>query len=82
MSPYCPECGSQVRRSHARGTSERLLKALTFYRAYRCRECGWRGWLSESARPRKSWRNTMQAVISALVVIFLVLLAFYMTQPA
>jgi hypothetical protein len=60
---------------------ERLLKALTPYRAYRCRECGWRGWLSEITRPRKDWRATLRAVISALVVIFLVLLAFYMTRP-
>ena len=81
MSLYCPECGSQVRRSHARGMGERLVKALTTYRAYRCRDCGWRGWLSEISRPRKDWRKTLQAIISALVVILLVLLAFYMTQP-
>ena len=71
MSPYCPECDSQVRRSRVRGMGERLLKALSPYRVYRCRECGWRGWLSEQARPRTNWRNTLQAVLSALVVIFL-----------
>lgn len=46
-SAVCPECRSQVQRSHSRGARERLVRALTSYKAYRCHDCGWRGWYSK-----------------------------------
>ncbi|HKY03972.1 MAG TPA: hypothetical protein VJQ56_03735 [Blastocatellia bacterium] len=68
-----------MHRSHARGPAERIIKSLTRYRPYRCLRCGWRGWLTEVARPGIRWRSVLKDVVSMLVVIFLVLLAFYMT---
>jgi hypothetical protein len=79
MSLYCPECGRHIRRSHARGFGERIVRALTRYRPYRCRGCGWRGWFSGAPRPYKNLRGTIQTVISALALIIIVLLVFYMT---
>ena len=42
----CPACHSlQVCRSHTRSVRERVRKALTANRPYRCQECRWRGWM-------------------------------------
>lgn len=50
----CPECGSaKLRRSHSRGIAEQGLKYLN-QRAYRCKECSWRGRLTtKSHKGRK-----------------------------
>jgi predicted RNA-binding Zn-ribbon protein involved in translation (DUF1610 family) len=44
----CPGCGdsNMLRKSHPRGWNEALIDSLTFYKVYRCRKCGWRGYLS------------------------------------
>ena len=42
----CPDCGSNsVHRSRAMSPIENMRKSLTYRRPYRCRDCGWRGWL-------------------------------------
>ncbi|MDH7514610.1 MAG: hypothetical protein QHI48_01865 [Bacteroidota bacterium] len=42
----CPACGAQkLHRSRHRTVFERLRKALSGKRPYRCHACGWRGWL-------------------------------------
>jgi UDP-GlcNAc:undecaprenyl-phosphate GlcNAc-1-phosphate transferase len=42
----CPSCASQdISRSKARSLYERLRKAHTPKRLFRCGRCGWRGWL-------------------------------------
>jgi hypothetical protein len=41
----CGGCGSRrTHRSHIRTVPERLRKAVTLKRLFRCRDCGWRGW--------------------------------------
>jgi UDP-GlcNAc:undecaprenyl-phosphate GlcNAc-1-phosphate transferase len=41
----CPSCGErELRRSKARSTFERLRRAHTTKRIFRCHNCGWRGW--------------------------------------
>jgi hypothetical protein len=43
----CPSCGSDaLRMSHPRTWKERLIDNFTFYKIYRCRQCGWRDYLS------------------------------------
>jgi FlaA1/EpsC-like NDP-sugar epimerase len=42
----CPRCrAGRVCRSRARTVRERLEKASTVERLFRCDDCGWRGWL-------------------------------------
>jgi len=42
----CPRCHTgRVCRSRARTARERLEKASTAQRLFRCDDCGWRGWL-------------------------------------
>jgi predicted RNA-binding Zn-ribbon protein involved in translation (DUF1610 family) len=44
-SDPCPSCGSrEVYRSKARTFYEKLRKAHTLKRLFRCHHCGWRGW--------------------------------------
>ena len=45
--PTCGACAStNVRRSRASGLVEQVRRQLTDTRPYRCRACGWRGWLT------------------------------------
>ena len=42
----CPSCRSvDLHRSHSLSLYERIYKVLTADRPFRCRACGWRGWL-------------------------------------
>jgi hypothetical protein len=43
--PACGRCGSfELRRSHSRGTLQRLIRRNTSWDRYACRSCGHRGW--------------------------------------
>ncbi|MDR3626957.1 MAG: hypothetical protein P4L45_09000 [Ignavibacteriaceae bacterium] len=48
MFQNCPQClkSNTLRKSHPRNWKEALADNLTFFKMYRCRECGWRGHLS------------------------------------
>lgn len=44
----CPKCKSDdVHRSRAKSRWESWRKGITNRRPYRCRACGWRGWVFE-----------------------------------
>jgi len=48
QSSACTACGgNSLLRSRTRGTGEWLRKLLTKNRPYRCRQCGWRGWVKK-----------------------------------
>jgi hypothetical protein len=75
----CPLCGGVTHRSHTRGVGEKLVKALTSHKTYRCRECGWRGWL-QAGDPAKR-RHTLRTIISVLVTLLITtLLALYLVE--
>lgn len=80
MSPMlCPQCGGHTHRSHTRGVNEKLVKALTSYKTYRCRECGWRGWL-RTGDPSKR-RHALRTIISVLLTLLITtLLALYVVE--
>jgi predicted RNA-binding Zn-ribbon protein involved in translation (DUF1610 family) len=76
---FCPECGERVYRSHSRGLREKLFKALTSYRAYRCRDCGWRGWFGKSNALIR--RSTLRTIISVLLTLIITtLIALYIVE--
>jgi predicted RNA-binding Zn-ribbon protein involved in translation (DUF1610 family) len=43
----CPSCKSPgtLRKSHSRNFVEKVVNHLTIYNTYRCKKCGWRGYL-------------------------------------
>ena len=77
----CPRCGEAVHRSHSHGFGEKLVKAATRYRLYRCHECGWRGWLAkETPRRGAVWLRAIgRGVLVLAVIVFVTLLALYLT---
>ncbi len=75
----CPQCGGRTHKSHARGFNERLIKALTSHKTYRCHECGWRGWLRRVDSPKP--RHSLRTIISILVTLLITtLLALYVVE--
>ena len=75
----CPQCGAHTHRSHTRGFREKLVKALTSHKTYRCHECGWRGWL-RTGDPTKR-RHTLRTIISVLVTLLITtLLTLYVVE--
>lgn len=43
--PQCKEIGS-LHRSRTRSFKENAIKKLSFWKIYRCKACGWRGYKS------------------------------------
>lgn len=75
----CPQCGGRTHRSHANRFRERLIRSWTSYKAYRCRECGWRGWLRN--RKSSSKRPTLRTIIGLVVTLLITtLLALYLIE--
>jgi len=75
ISISCPNCSSfRLHRSRSRGQYEHLLKFFN-QRAYRCRDCGWRGKIKAKNRRERKSSITMGRVIgfflAILVAIFI-----------
>jgi len=41
----CPACKTTgyLQRSHAKNMFEQIVRKITLFKPYRCKECGWRG---------------------------------------
>lgn len=65
----CPGCGktAYLHRSRARNMKEQIIKKLTFYRIFRCKECGWRGYIPSITFSRNVWK----ALVFYLALIFI-----------
>jgi hypothetical protein len=69
----CPSCGNDaLRSSHPRNWRERLVDNLTFYKIYRCRQCGWRHYLSTFNVSALSVKIILLYTISAFVIAYVV----------
>jgi len=71
----CPACSikSSIRRSHARNNTERIFNKITFYKTYRCKSCGWRGYLPTIT-------ISLNSLIGLVVYAFLILAASFVTS--
>jgi predicted RNA-binding Zn-ribbon protein involved in translation (DUF1610 family) len=70
----CPSCGASnsLRRSKARTFNESLIKKFTFFRTFRCKDCGWRGYLSTLSINKPGLKYLFFYLALALVVAFVV----------
>ncbi|MBE2280265.1 MAG: hypothetical protein IAE91_07735 [Ignavibacteriaceae bacterium] len=70
----CPNCASHhtLKRSRARNFFENVIKNGTFYKIYRCNNCGWRGFLSTWILTKQSILNLLFYIGFALVIGFVV----------
>jgi len=89
MDNICPECGADnVHRSRSRGLAEPVRKSLTVKRLFRCRECGWRGWLetghtrSQLSKEDGGFNATTMLLIAAAVIVGIVVLLYLTTTGA
>lgn len=71
----CPSCGvsNSLNRSKARNLWERLVKYFTFYKTYRCKKCGWRGYKTTLTVTSKSVFNLFFYMGIMVVVAIIVL---------
>jgi UDP-GlcNAc:undecaprenyl-phosphate GlcNAc-1-phosphate transferase len=71
-SDPCPSCGShEVRRSKVRSLPERLRKAYSPKRMFRCQRCGWRGRLMPlecPSMPEANWSPDLTAIDTSMGV--------------
>ncbi|MFA7228990.1 MAG: hypothetical protein WC061_08140 [Melioribacteraceae bacterium] len=65
----CPECSrtGTLHKSRSRTMTEQIIRRVTFFRTYRCKECGWRGYRSTIITTKKSYRT---------IAVYLLLIAF------
>ncbi len=70
----CPDCRELgvLHRSRARNTKERIIKSTTFFKLYRCKKCGWRGYRSTLTITRQSVKVLFYYLLLAVFVGFIV----------
>jgi hypothetical protein len=69
ISISCPNCSStRLHRSRSRGQYENLLKYFN-QRAYRCKDCGWRGKIKAKNRRERKSSITLGRVIGFLIAV-------------
>ncbi len=71
MTLTCPQCSAgALHHSRPRSWIERFRRRLTGRVPFRCRGCGWRGWLVEVAPavqgPREIHRDLTEAELARL----------------
>jgi hypothetical protein len=77
----CPGCGGRLYRSRSRTFTEKLIKLLTRYRTYRCRQCEWRGWVearqpaSSIVRRQRMARTAVGFLLFAAIIVGAVMIA-------
>jgi hypothetical protein len=56
----CPSCKnpSTLHRSRPKNMYEQIVKQMTFFKIYRCSECGWRGFISTLVFTKESLKAT------------------------
>lgn len=68
----CPICAEPIHRSHTRGLVEGTIRVVTGYKAYRCHDCGWRGWLHRKKFSDR--RRMIQTTVALLTVLTIVII--------
>lgn len=72
----CPQCKSvgTLHRSRTRNMYEQIIRRMTIFKTYRCKECGWRGFRSTVTLTKKSLR---QLFIYLSIIVLTIILARY-----
>lgn len=70
----CPSCKEPnvLHRSRIRNMREGFIKTFTFYKLYRCKKCGWRGYLSTLTLTVRSLKTLALYFAIALIAAFIV----------
>jgi len=70
----CPDCNKfgSLKRSRSRNTFEKMVKYITPFTTFRCKECGWRGFKSNYIFKAASFKAIMLYIILLLGTAFIV----------
>jgi len=70
----CPSCKQKnsLHRSKAKNIKEDIIKKITFYRIYRCKECGWRGYKSTFGFSASSAKYILFYIALLILVVIIV----------
>ena len=65
----CPNCKNvdTLHKSRTRNLKENLIKATKLYKIYRCKTCGWRGYLAAIIITTKEVKSILQYLAIALL---------------
>lgn len=76
----CPSCrqSAVLHHSRARNMTEQIIKKITFYKLYRCKECGWRGYLSTIILTSESFKAFI--MYGALIILTGFLIRFILLK--
>jgi len=71
----CPSCKAalSLHSSRARNMREQIIKRITFFKIYRCKECGWRGY-------RATYTITKDSIKALLLYAVIILLSAYLIR--
>ena len=69
--PSCKKVGT-LHRSRSKTMTEQIMRKVSFFRIYRCKECGWRGFRSTLVITRKSLRNVFMYFLLVCVTAYVV----------
>jgi len=70
----CPDCqtSGSLRNSRSRNFLEAVIKRVTFFKIYRCRKCGWRGYRSSLVFTFGSFKILLLYLVIAVICGFVV----------
>ncbi len=70
----CPDCGEigVLNRSRSRNFFERIIKKITPYKLFRCKGCGWRGYIF-TYRLKKASFTTLAIYLAIAAITFFVI---------
>jgi len=70
----CPDCKTvgSLRNSRSRSFIEVIAKKITFFKIYRCRQCGWRGYKSTIVFTFGSFKILLLYILIAVICGFAV----------
>ena len=66
ICPVCKTTGS-LQRSHAKNMFEQIVRKITLFKLYRCKECGWRGFKITVSFSRKFFQRILFYVLLMLI---------------
>lgn len=70
----CPDCrtAGYIRASRSRNLIETIVKKITFFKIYRCKKCGWRGYKSSIVLTSESFKTLLMYLFVALICAYAV----------
>ena len=76
----CPDCkeSTSLHKSRPRDMTEQIAKRLTFFRTYRCKNCGWRGYKSTLTFSKDSLKAIL--LYTGIIIAVAIIVKYILTK--